>query len=58
VAGRETPYEVPDCPVTERACDEEGVWFTQPMLLGEKSDMDDIATAISKVKRRANELLS
>jgi dTDP-4-amino-4,6-dideoxygalactose transaminase len=57
VAGQEVAYATPDCPVTERACEEEGVWFTQPMLIGAKSDMDDIAAAIRKVQERAVELV-
>ena len=40
----------PDCPVTERACSTEGVWFTQAMLLGSRNDMDDIVNAVIKVK--------
>jgi hypothetical protein len=35
---------------------EEAVWFTQTMLLGPRSDMDDIAAAIAKVRRAAPEL--
>ena len=57
VTGRESPYDPPDCPVTERACEEEGVWFMQPMLLGTKADMEDIATAIRKIRERVGELL-
>jgi len=47
---------LPDCPVTERACNEEGVWFGQSMLLGTKQDMDDIAEAIIKVKHHIDEV--
>lgn len=53
ISGRKLPYEQPDCPVTERACEEEGVWLTQSLLLGTKKDMDDIATAIEKVAHHA-----
>ncbi len=56
VTGRETGEALPDCPVTERACSEEGVWFGQSMLLGTKKDMDDIAEAILKVKHHIDEL--
>jgi dTDP-4-amino-4,6-dideoxygalactose transaminase len=38
------------CPVTEKACDEEGVWFFQSMLLGDQEDMDDVVKAIKKIK--------
>ena len=47
---------IPDCPVTARACHEEGVWFFQTMLLGTKADMDDIAEAVLKVKLNIDEL--
>jgi dTDP-4-amino-4,6-dideoxygalactose transaminase len=41
-----------DCPVAERMCKEEAVWLTQNMLLGDEADMDDIAEAINKIRRR------
>ncbi len=44
------------CPVTERACAEEGMWFAQTMFLGDQRDMDDIVAAIHKVQRHADEL--
>jgi dTDP-4-amino-4,6-dideoxygalactose transaminase len=44
------------CPVTECACHEEGVWFTQSMMLGTRADMDDIAEAVLKVKLHIDEL--
>jgi dTDP-4-amino-4,6-dideoxygalactose transaminase len=47
---------LPDCPVTERACFEEGVWFGQSMLLGSKADMDDIVEAILKIKQSSSQL--
>jgi dTDP-4-amino-4,6-dideoxygalactose transaminase len=55
--GRAEAHEIlPDCPVTERACSEEGVWFGQSMLLGSKKDMDDIAEAVLKVKLAIDEV--
>ena len=51
------PDVLPDCPVTERACTTEGVWFTQNMLLGTRADMDDIAAAVRKVQVQAASLL-
>jgi len=39
------------CPVAERLCTQEAVWFTQNMLLGSQEDMDDIARAIAKIER-------
>jgi dTDP-4-amino-4,6-dideoxygalactose transaminase len=40
----------PPCPVNERMCSQEAVWFTQNMLLGDEQDMDDIVTAIAKIR--------
>ncbi|GEM_PF-2254012 len=50
VEGQEVEYKEPNCPVTERACTQEGAWLTQTMLLGTKEDMDDIAEAILKIQ--------
>jgi dTDP-4-amino-4,6-dideoxygalactose transaminase len=55
-SGNQAVEVLPNCPVTERACNEEGVWFFQSMLLGTKQDMDDIAEAILKVKHNIDEL--
>lgn len=43
------------CPENDKLC-AEAVWFTQTMLLGERSEMDFIAEAIRKVKGKAGEL--
>lgn len=43
-------YSKVHCPVCERACAEEAVWLFQTLLLGDESDMADIATAIEKVR--------
>ena len=43
------------CPANDRLC-KEAVWFTQTMLLGPRSDMDDIARAIRKIKAQTDEL--
>jgi dTDP-4-amino-4,6-dideoxygalactose transaminase len=51
--GREVAYHLPDCPVTERACEEEGVWLSQRVLLGDRADMDDIIAAVRKIQRAA-----
>ncbi len=56
VGDQDTGEALPNCPVTERACYEEGVWFGQSMLLGTKKDMDDIAEAILKVKHNIDEI--
>jgi len=44
------------CPNNDILCKEEAVWFTQNLLLGTKSDMDDIATAIAKIHKNAGQL--
>ncbi|SHE45967.1 dTDP-4-amino-4,6-dideoxygalactose transaminase [Fodinibius roseus] len=44
------------CPVTDRICNEEAVWFSQQMLLADKSDMDDIAMAIEKIYENAEDI--
>ena len=46
------------CPENDQLCDEEAVWFTQNMLLGDKSDMDDIASAIEKIQKNADKIKS
>jgi dTDP-4-amino-4,6-dideoxygalactose transaminase len=43
------------CPVNDQLC-EEAVWFSQNMLLAEKSDMDDIATAIERIYKNADKI--
>jgi dTDP-4-amino-4,6-dideoxygalactose transaminase len=44
------------CPVNDRLCNEEAVWFSQNMLLGSKSDMDDIARAIERIHENADKI--
>lgn len=44
-------YSTLACPVCERVCKEEAIWFYQYMFLGEPSDMDDIAEAIEKIRK-------
>jgi dTDP-4-amino-4,6-dideoxygalactose transaminase len=43
------------CPQNDQLC-EEAVWFGQNMLLGSKSDMNDIAMAIEKVFNNADKI--
>ncbi|HRR57837.1 MAG TPA: DegT/DnrJ/EryC1/StrS family aminotransferase, partial [Acidobacteriota bacterium] len=38
------------CPENDKLC-QEACWFTQTMLLGSRSDMDDIAAAIRKIRK-------
>jgi len=44
------------CPENDRICNEEAVWFSQSMLLGDQSDMDDIANALEKVYNSAGKI--
>jgi perosamine synthetase len=43
------------CPVNDTLI-EEAVWFSQNMLIAEKTDMDDIATAIGRINRNADKI--
>jgi len=43
------------CPANDQLC-EEAIWFGQNMLLTEKSDMDDIATAIERIHKNAGKI--
>jgi dTDP-4-amino-4,6-dideoxygalactose transaminase len=43
------------CPANERVC-EEAVWLTQTMLLGDRSDMDQVAEAIRKIQKHAGSI--
>jgi len=40
-------------PVTEKACKKEAIWLTQALLTAERADMDDIVTAIAKIRHHA-----
>lgn len=39
-------------PVNDKLC-KEAVWFTQTMLLGDRTDMDEIAAAIRRIQKNA-----
>jgi dTDP-4-amino-4,6-dideoxygalactose transaminase len=54
--GREDMSADVHCPVAERACAEEGIWFGQNMFLGAQSDMDNIVAAIRKIQQHVDEL--
>ena len=43
------------CPENEKLTTQ-AVWFTQNMLLGSKTDMDQIAEAIMKIQKNASEI--
>ncbi len=48
-------FEQNQCPVNDRLCGE-AVWFTQTMLLGPRSDMEQMANAVSRIQRHAADL--
>jgi dTDP-4-amino-4,6-dideoxygalactose transaminase len=48
-SGRHVDYSAVSCPVCEAVC-ADAVWLSQTQLLGPRSDMDDIATAVAKVQ--------
>lgn len=54
--GGRPDYSGVHCPVTERVCAEESVWLTQNLLLGDESDMAQIAEAIQKVQEQSGSL--
>ena len=41
------------CPENEKLCNEEAIWIFQNLLLGSKSDMDNIVIAIEKIQKHA-----
>lgn len=43
------------CPENDKLC-QEAVWLTQNMLIGDRSDMDQVAEAIHKIRAHAGEL--
>jgi len=47
--GKEIDYSEVSCPNAERIC-KEAVWLRHSVLLGDKEDMDDIITAVKKLR--------
>lgn len=45
-----------ECPANDRLCKEEAVWFFQNMMLGTRSDMDEIAAAVRKIHKNMDTL--
>ena len=43
------------CPANDKLCTE-AIWFTQTMLLGSRTDMEQIAEAVRKIQAHAGEL--
>lgn len=44
------------CPENDKLCYDTAIWIFQYVLLGSKSDMDKIATAIEKIHKNADEI--
>jgi hypothetical protein len=44
-------YSGVHCPVSERAAYDESVWLPQFLLIGDESDVDDVAAAVEKVSK-------
>ncbi|WP_087880561.1 DegT/DnrJ/EryC1/StrS aminotransferase family protein [Parabacteroides sp. Marseille-P3160] len=45
------------CPMNDLICNEEAIWLTQNLLLGDESSMDNIANAIEKIYNNADEIV-
>lgn len=45
------------CPMNDRICNEEAIWLTQNLFLGNKSSMDNIANAIEKIEVNADKIV-
>ena len=46
-----------DFPVGAKFAQEEGIWMHYPYLLSEKTDLDDIISAVTKIRSNVDELL-
>lgn len=44
------------CPMNEKLCNEQAVWIPQNILLGSKTDMNNIANAINKIRNNAEKI--
>jgi perosamine synthetase len=44
-----------ECPQNDALC-QESVWLQQNLLLAEKSDLDDVATAIERIRKNAGKI--
>ncbi|MCP4723704.1 MAG: hypothetical protein GY863_01645 [bacterium] len=43
-------------PETECACNEEGIWLPQTLMLADPDDMADVINAFTKIRNNAAEL--
>ncbi len=50
-------YDQVHCPHSDLICREQGVWLEHAMLLGGRSDMDDIVRAFEKIHENRHALL-
>ena len=48
-------FERNHCPENDKLC-EDGIWWGQTTLLAERSGMDDIANAVERIKKNAEEI--
>lgn len=44
------------CPQNDKLTKEQSVWFTQTMLLGDRTDMEKIADAVRRIQKHADKL--
>ena len=53
----EAYLEANRCPENDLLCNEEAVWIAQNLLLTDHAAMDDIATAVEKIRKHADEIV-
>jgi len=46
------------CPVTERACNEEAIWLTHPLFLGDTGHVDMVLDAVRKIRANVDQVLA
>ena len=46
------------CPQNDKLTSEQSLWLTQPMLLGPKQDMEQIAEAVRKIQKHAKSVIN
>ena len=49
-------FERNQCPQNDMLTDEQSLWFGQTMFLGSTRDMDQIAEAVRKIQKNADQL--
>ena len=53
----EAYMEANRCPENDLLCNEEAVWIAQSLLLTDHTAMDDIATAVEKIRKHADKIM-